>query len=243
MVLPQKSFLLEASPCAYLPARYSRMEYAPFRHGDEELWEQLLEQGWRRFGSWMFRPRCGSCHECRSIRIPIATFKPSKSQRRTLSRNEDVTFEVTEASISDAHIQLYNRYHNFMAEQRGWPERGIDYEGYHESFLSGNSSTLFEFRYKRKDRLIGIGLVDIFPNCLSSGYFYHDPDWREDGPGTFSLLQELRFARERGMQYLYLGYWIRDCQSMQYKSNFGPAELLEDLIDPRSHREWKPFES
>ena len=93
-------------------------------------------------------------------------------------------------------------------------------------------------QYYRGERLIGVGLIDILPDGLSSVYFYHAPEWRPQAPGVFSLMCEFDFCRERGIPYLYLGYWIERCPSMAYKSGYGPHEVLENYVEEDESPEW-----
>ena len=81
-------------------------------------------------------------------------------------------------------------------------------------------------RYYSDSELVGVGLVDLLPNGISSAYFYHAPEWRSGGPGTFSLLSEVDLARELELEYVYLGYWISECPSMAYKNQYRPHEKL-----------------
>src|SRR5256885_312365 len=74
--------------------------------------------------------------------------------------------------------------------------------------------------------LVGVGLADITPTALSSVYFFHDPAWRPQSPGVFSILQQLAYAQRHGLRYHYLGYWIAGCPSMAYKAQYRPHELL-----------------
>ena len=74
---------------------------------------------------------------------------------------------------------------------------------------------------------------------MSSIYFYHRPDWRPDGPGTFSALKEIEFARQSGRRWVYLGYWIPENASMRYKSNFGPHEILDRYVNETEEPVWR----
>ena len=64
-------------------------------------------------------------------------------------------------------------------------------------------------------------------NSLSSVYFYYDPDSSRRGLGTFGVLYEIETAAGLGIPYYYLGYWVAGCRTMQYKSDFRPAEVLD----------------
>jgi leucyl-tRNA---protein transferase len=127
-----------------------------------------------------------------------------------------------------------------MHVRSGWRDDRISSEAYAEAFLAGDWSFAKEFRYYRKDQLIGVGLVDVLPDALSSVYFYHDPAWRPESPGTFTVLKEIEYAQQTGRRYLYLGYWVADCQSMAYKARFGPHDILS--VYPNDHEEpnWMP---
>jgi arginine-tRNA-protein transferase len=162
--------------------------------------------------------------------VDVANFHASKSQRRCWRRNADVSVALTRPGLSQHHLDLFNRYHADMHQRRGWPLHETDAADYATSFLLGNFDFAYELRFIRADQLIGVGLVDITPRCASSVYFYHDPAWREAGPGVFSLLAELRVAAQLGLQYHYLGYWIAACGSMAYKSQYRPHELLAEFV-------------
>lgn len=207
---------------------------------DAAAFGQLLRRGWRRFGNYVFRPQCPICRSCRSIRVPTDSFSPTKSQRRNLSRNAHIDVEVTRPDVTDDHVDLFNAYHRDMSRRRGWPENSTSFQNYYESFIGGRFEFAREFRYWNEDRLVGIGIVDEVADGLSSAYFYHDPAWRRLGPGTFSMLTELQYAQEHGIPFAYLGYWIRDNDSMNYKAKFRPHELLETYVDDDTEPVWHP---
>jgi len=126
-----------------------------------------------------------------------------------------------------------------MTERRDWPLHHIDAEDYSNGFLDGDFEFAREFVYRRAGRVIGIGLVDVVPNGTSSVYFFHDPSWRPDGPGTFSILQEIEFARQTKRPHVYLGYYVADCPSMSYKSRFGPHEILQGFVEDNDLPTWE----
>lgn len=214
------------SDCSYLPGRPSLMEYRWARFLTEERYRHLLERGWRRFGRTLFRPMCGGCHECQSLRVDVDAFRASKSQRRIRNRNSDVSFEVGPVTVTAEHLDLYNAYHLDMHERRGWPFRVITPEDYADSFLEGDFGFNREFQYKQNGRLVAVGLVDHAMDVMSSLYFYHAPDLRENGLGVFSVLCELEYALQHNVRWLYMGYYIRDCGSMNYKNRYQPHQIL-----------------
>ena len=233
------SLLGPDSVCSYLPDQTSRFEHRWIWTLRSEQYESMLERGWRRFGRALFRPACRACRECLSLRIVLPTVSLSKSQRRCLKRNGDVHVKIQPPTVTDEHLRLYNAWHQDMHLRRGWPLQSTTRDDYYETFVAGEFEFSREFLYFRDDRLIGIGLVDITPRVQSSIYFMHDPAWRDKAPGTFSVLSEIAAGKEDGRDYLYMGYYIRDCGSMNYKNRFRPHELLQDYVTDEQQPVWQ----
>ena len=243
MAESEMRLVLPASTCSYLPDETQSLEYrVPLSISDAE-YAHLLSHGWRRHGSSFFRPACPNCVKCRSLRVDVAAFQPTKSQRRIRKKNSEIRWEIRPATVSSEHIRIYNAYHTDMQQRRGWRENLTDEDDYYASFLRGDWSFAYEFAFFDNDTLVGISLVDIVADVSSSVYFYHDPAWRDQGPGTYSLLCELRAAADAGTRYHYLGYWIRECQSMAYKSRFGPHEILREYVGDNQPSEWQAVRS
>lgn len=225
--------------CSYLPGETASLEYRLIAGATDETCRRLVQRGWRRFGISFFRPACNNCTECRSLRVIVDEFRPSKSQRRCLTKNPDVTITVKRPEISREHIRLYNAYHEDMSRRRGWPDRPIEDRDYFESFVMGAGNFGHEIQYHAGTRLIGVGLVDLFRDGISSVYFYHDPAWRQRGPGTFSILREIQLAKEFRKPHLYLGYCIRENLSMSYKARFRPHEVLDHYVGDDRPPSWR----
>lgn len=187
--------------------------------------EVLLEHGWRHFGAEYFRPVCQGCVECVSLRVPVASFQPTKSQRR--ARNKCAHLQVVEGSpiADDSRLQLFLAWHRDREQSRGWRETITDEAAYESLFCFPNESAR-EFAYYDGDRLVAIDLLDETPSSLSSVYFYFDPACHKLSLGKASLVFEIEVARARGKEHLYLGYCVEGCASLQYKKQFTPAERL-----------------
>jgi arginyl-tRNA--protein-N-Asp/Glu arginylyltransferase len=224
--------------CSYLPAETATLEYRVFALMGSRQYRDMLRRGWRRHGPHFFRPRCAACTQCRSLRVLVPEFRASRSQRKILGRNADVRVTVQTPSVSPDHVRVYNAYHADMAERKGWTYHPTDPEDYENSFLVGIWPFAREILYHRDGELIGVGLVDVVEDALSSVYFFHDPTWRAAGPGTFSILQEIEYCRQTGRTYNYLGYWIAACGSMAYKANFAPHEILEHYVEQDEEPVW-----
>jgi len=230
------------SPCAYLPQQTSTMTYRVARTLTAERYESLLERGWRRFGRTLFRPVCRGCQSCQPLRVEIGAFSPSKSQRRCSKRiaaRGDFEIDVQMPRVTEEHIQLYDEYHADMNARKGWAWQPMTPEDYHSGFIAGEFPFARQFEYRLNSSLVGVGLVDVTPNVMSSIYFYFSPELRAEGFGTWSILQELCHGSANGQKWLYLGYFIRDCSSMSYKNRFRPCQVLDAFVDDSDSPRWR----
>jgi arginyl-tRNA--protein-N-Asp/Glu arginylyltransferase len=222
------------STCAYLPGETSSLTYEIVGRITAAEYQTRLKEGWRRFGFSLFRPTCPSCTKCQSVRVPVATFKPDRSQRRCLAANDgEVRLVIGEPEVTAAKLDLYDRFHAFQSEHIGWPSHGPkDASGYAESFVENPFATQ-EWCYYLGEKLVGVGYVDRLPEGLSAIYFFHDPDERHRSLGTYNVLSILRKAAEWKLPHLYLGYFVEGCRSLAYKVRFRPNEVLG------TDREWR----
>lgn len=229
----------ESEPCAYLPGLTAETEYRFMTQVTPTEMEHLLERGWRRFGAAYFRPVCTQCMECVSLRIPVATFAPDKSQRRAWRKCETLRV-VTRAPVADVErLALYRAWHAMREKTRGWQANDLDLEQYHRAYCIPHGCAR-ELDYFLDGRLVGVGLVDETPHAASSVYFYYHPDVAPLSLGVASILFEVEWARQRGLEYVYLGYRIADCPSTAYKSHFGPHELLVERPGIGERAIWRP---
>lgn len=226
-------------PCSYLPAETASLEVRAVNAMSAAEYSQLLARGWRRFGWQLFRPACPQCRECRSIRVLAQQFSPAAGQRRVLRKNEEMRAELHPLFAARETVDLYNRYQRFMHEHRGWELHSANNASYHDMFLSGPAELGRQWLYFRGDELLGVAMMDEVPQAVSLVYFFHDPQWRAQSPGVFSILNQLRYARSQGLQHAYLGYWIKDCQSMNYKNRFAPYEMLDAYVKEKDDPVWQ----
>ncbi len=234
--------VLAAHPCNYLPDRMARSVAFYAADMPVRIYEDCMDAGFRRSGRLVYQPTCTGCRECVPIRVPVDQFKPSKSQRRCWNRNHDLQVTVQDAAPDDEAFDLYLRYlHDWHADHS---QDHRDRDSF-ESFLYDSPVPTCEFRYRVPGgKLVAVGLCDLGEKSISSVYFFFDPSQSRRGLGTLGALRELQFARERGLAYYYLGYWIRDCRAMTYKSSFRPFQVLDgdgvwrradDQFDGRAH--------
>ncbi|MES2341882.1 MAG: arginyltransferase, partial [Pseudomonadota bacterium] len=74
--------------------------------------------------------------------------------------------------------------------------------------------------------LVACALVDLMSDGLSLVYSFYDPALTRRSVGSFIILDHVIQARLTDMPYVYLGYWVRGSEKMDYKVRFSPIELL-----------------
>lgn len=214
--------------CSYLPGRVSSNRAFWAEDIPPRVYQSFMDAGFRRSGKVVYQPTCGGCRRCVSLRVPVASFRPSTSQRRAWRRNQDLVVGVGPPRPDEERFRLYRKY---VTEWHGKPAAGgTDDDASYESFVSflyDSPVTTLEWLYRDPaGRLIGVGLCDVSDVSLSSVYFYHDPGEARRGLGTYGALYEIEECRRLGARYYYLGYWVDGCGTMSYKANYRPNEVL-----------------
>ncbi|MDB5309843.1 MAG: arginyl-tRNA-protein transferase [Gemmataceae bacterium] len=230
------TFTSPPSRCGYLPDREWQLRYEVVGRITPAEYMARLKEGWRRFGFSLFRPACETCRMCQSIRVPVAGFRPDRSQKRAWAANAgEVQLVVGPPAVTRAKLDLYDKFHAFQHDVKGWPEHGPkNPDDYIESFVE-NPFVTQEWCYYLGDQLVGVGYVDRLPEGLSAIYFFYDPAERDRSLGTFNVLSVIRAAAGWGLPHVYLGYYVEGCRSLEYKARFGPNEVLGPA------GEWGPF--
>lgn len=209
--------------CSYLEDQEATTLFVdPRQRVDKQLYSNLSLLGFRRSGNHIYRPHCTYCDACIPARIPVAQFAPKRGQRRTWNRNSDLMAQRTDDIRDDAAFNLYRRYIELRhADGDMYPP---DREQY-ESFLNNAWDCTHYYRFYDKGTLVALAVVDELVDGLSAIYTFFEPDAHKRSLGVYAILWQIEAARDMGLDYLYLGYWIRDCQKMSYKSDYRPLEL------------------
>ncbi|HET9314913.1 MAG TPA: arginyltransferase [Vicinamibacteria bacterium] len=216
-------------PCPYLPGREARHQTLLASTCPPGLYTGLMDLNFRRLGPLVYRPVCDGCSECRQLRVPVTTFRPSRSQRRCLARNRDLAITIGPPHLTDEKLDLYARY---LHERHDGQMTGSREEL--KGFLYVSGTETLEVCYREGPRLVAVGIADAEPRCLSAVYCYYEPTMSARGLGTFNVLWLLGEARRRRADHLYLGYFVAGAPTMEYKAGFRPCELL------RADGSWEP---
>ena len=223
-------YLTAPYPCSYLPARLARSQVAtPSFLITTQVYSELVQRGFRRSGTFTYRPRCDSCRACVPVRVVVDGFVPNRSQRRAARHHRNLEISLHTLNDNGEHFDLYQRYQ--AARHRDDAVESDSPEQYRNFLLQSHvDSTLVEFREGGVLRMVS--LIDILDDGLSSVYTFYDPDVAQASFGTYNVLWQIELCRKLELEYLYLGYWIAESRKMAYKANFRP---LQGLIDG----EWK----
>ncbi len=228
--------------CAYLSGRKVRMNYRYVEKASSAFATAVIQRGWRRFGKYFFHPICNGCDACKSLRIDVLNYRYTKSQRKTINRNKTTQIIVQKPTISQAHLDLYNKYHRWKSAKDDWSHRNISQREYHENFVEGAHDFGKEVLYIVDGKLVGVDLIDILDDGISAIYFFYDPDYARLSLGTYSLLYQIKLAKMLELPWIYLGYWVDGCKAFAYKPKFQPQEILDGfphITEPASWEKWK----
>lgn len=218
-------YLTIPSPCPYLPDRMERKIFTQLDPlSGPHLNNYLTHAGFRRSQNVIYRPACETCRACKSLRILADDFKPSKSFRRTLSRNKDLTRHIAEPLATQEQFDILSEYLNFRHPGGGMSD--MDFYRY-EMMVEQCASDTEIVEYRDTDGvLIACVLIDILQDGLSMVYSFFRPDHAYRSLGNYMILDHISRCQEDAQPYLYLGYWVSGSPKMDYKARFMPSEIL-----------------
>ncbi|WP_019021614.1 arginyltransferase [Thioalkalivibrio sp. ALE23] len=229
---PIRWYLTAPQPCPYITdgREMQSLLVDPEARLDAAGFGALLAEGFRRSGRFVYRHHCPACDACVPVRIPVAAFRPNRSQRRCLRANADLDIDYrappgagdgrTEADL-DEHMPLFLRY--LRNRHAGGGMEQMNREEY-AGMLTERSAPVELLEFRRAGQLLGVAITDRTPQGLSAMYTFYEPDLPARALGTFGILCQIEHARNLGLPHVYLGYWIPNAPRMDYKIRFRPAE-------------------
>ncbi len=219
-----KFFVTPLHKCSYLPRQDAITLFAdPKVSVNHALYSELSELGFRRSGNYLYRPHCKHCCACIPVRVPVDKFEPSRKQKRVVKKNQDLTVSRAPAHFNAEHYQLYERY---ITEKHRDGDMYPPSAEQFSSFLLSDWGNTFFYEFKKDDELLAVAVCDEMQNGLSAVYTFYAPEAYERSLGVYAILWQIEEARKRMLPALYLGYWIKECQKMSYKTEYKPLEMF-----------------
>jgi len=210
--------------CVYQDNKMMKMEYKFIKNSPLQLNTKLIQRGWRRFGNYFSRPVCQGCNDCISLKIDVENFKLSRSAKRVYKKNNrsNTKVLVRTPSVTNEHIELYKKFHYYMKEKKGWDNYHISTSTYEDLYVAGHSFYGKEILYFVDGKLVGVDLVDFLEDGISAIYFFYDPDYSHLSLGRYSIYKQIEFAKKLDLRWIYLGYAVENCDSLNYKFDYKP---------------------
>jgi len=239
-------YVTAPQPCPYLDGRMERKLFTALQgEHAQRLNDTLSKQGFRRSQNVLYRPSCAECSACLSARIRVADFVPDRSQRRILRKNTHLRRNATSPWATEDQFALFRRYLDDRHADGGMADMDIfEFAAMIEE--TPIKSRVIEYTRSPCDGekvrpLAAVCLTDVFDDGLSMVYSFYDPDLASQSLGTHVILDHITFAREAGLPYLYLGYWVPGSRKMGYKSGFSALEIYkggawQPIGDPAEYR-------
>ena len=213
-------------PCSYKSDQIASTVFVdPDLVIDKSINSKLSDLGYRRSGAHLYRPDCENCSACLSCRVPVTEFILKRRQRRVWNANQDL--EVVECLdlTGDEPYALYQRYidrrHDDGDMYPATPEQ-------FEAFIKTKTVDSRFLKFYLNQQLVAVSVTDVLEQGLSAVYTFYDPAQTKRSLGGYAILWQIKMAQNLGLPYLFLGYWIKECQKMEYKSNYRPLQLLID---------------
>jgi len=239
-------YVTAPQPCPYLEGRMERKLFTALQGENAgRLNDALSKQGFRRSQNVLYRPSCAECSACLSARIRVEDFKPSRSQSKVTRRNAALVRKSSSPWATEEQFALFRDYLDSRHATGGMADMDLFEFGamVEETPIR---TRLIEYnhpdeRHRPREGLRAVCLTDILDDGLSLVYSFFDPDHERDSLGTYVILDHVVIARELGLPYVYLGYWVPGSPKMGYKSNFDSVEIYrtghwQPIGDPEDYR-------
>ncbi|MEO0391391.1 MAG: arginyltransferase [Pseudomonadota bacterium] len=236
--LAPQFYVTAPQPCPYLEGRMERKLFTALQGENAgRLNDSLSQQGFRRSQNVLYRPSCAECAACLSARINVQAFTPTRSQRKAISRNAHLTRRATSPWATEEQYDLFRRYLDSRHADGGMADMDVfEFAAMIEE--TPIRSRVVEF-IDDANALVGVSLTDVLEDGVSMVYSFYDPDQPRLSLGTYIILDHIQIARDAGLPYVYLGYWVAGSKKMGYKANFSGLEVYmggawQPMPDPKA---------
>ena len=235
--LAPQFYVTAPQPCPYLEGRIERKLFTALQ-GDtaEMLNDSLSKQGFRRSQNVLYRPSCADCAACLSARISVSAFAPTKSQKRVTKRNAHLKRRATAPWATEEQFELFRRYLDTRHADGGMADMDIfEFAAMIEE--TPIRSRVVEYHRPAEDggeEITAVCLTDVLDDGVSMVYSFYEPSLERQSIGTHIILDHIEIAREAGLPYVYLGYWVPGSDKMGYKARFSGLEVYRG-------GEWQPL--
>lgn len=222
-------YVTAPSPCPYLDGQVERKVFA-YLGGPHAptLNSMLSRRGFRRSQNIIYRPACDACSACTPVRIVVDEFELTRARRRTLRRNADLARHIRPPRATSDQFTVLRGYLDARHPDGGMAEMTVlDYA----SMVEETAVDTAMIEYRRRDgagreTLLACALSDRLADGLSMVYSFFEPDEDARSLGSFMILDHIALARDLGLPYVYLGYWVQGSPKMDYKAGYRPLERL-----------------
>ncbi|MGH1355691.1 MAG: arginyltransferase [Thalassovita sp.] len=232
--LAPQFYVTAPQPCPYLDGRMERKLFTALQgQGARQLNDALSKQGFRRSQNVLYRPSCTDCAACMSARVRVEAFAPSRSQRRVAKRNSYLTRRATSPWATEEQFELFRNYLDVRHADGGMADMDVfEFAAMVEE--TPIRTRVIEYSDAATGELIAVCLTDILDDGVSMVYSFYDPERERDSIGTYIILDHIEIAREAGLPFVYLGYWVPGSPKMGYKARFKGLEVFVG-------NEWEPM--
>ena len=209
--------------CPYIPINSAQHHTTePGATLSSDVYSELINIGFRRAGNRIHRPNCLNCTQCISLRIPVRSFRANRSQRRVFNKNSNLNVDVVINPDYSDYLELYQDYIRHRHPETENMQQALST---FEDFLFSPWSDTFSIEFRLPtQQLVCVAICDPLIQGWSAVYTFYDVEYSHLSLGTFSIVKQIELLKHRSLDYLYLGYWINDCDKMSYKTQFRPCE-------------------
>lgn len=155
-----------------------------------------------------------SAHSCASL------YRHSRT-KKIIRRNQDIGVRAVSSHFRAEHYALYQRYiEQRHADGDMYPASVEQYQNFLNTDL--DFARFYEFRLN--EQLLAVAVTDVLTSGLSAMYTFFEPEDTRRSLGRYAILWQIQESLRLNLPYVYLGYWVKDCRKMNYKTQYQPLE-------------------